>query len=82
MTTARLSRQPLSSTLGFTLIIVVAIGGLFYVKWLPYSHKAIWQAMVLGLLLAAAVQEFAPRAWLARLLGRSDLCLLAVGLGF
>jgi uncharacterized protein len=40
MTTARLSRQPLSNALGVTLIIAVAIGGLFYVKWLPYFHKA------------------------------------------
>ena len=100
MTTARLSRKPLSNAVGVTLIIAVAIGGLFYVKWLPYFHKAIlastshsighsilmgdaaepppaswkaaldyslaygksiWQAMVLGLLLGAAVQEFAPR---------------------
>jgi uncharacterized membrane protein YraQ (UPF0718 family) len=118
MTTASLSRQPLSNALGVTLIIALAIGGLFYVKWLPYFHKAIlastnhsighsilmgdaaeppraswqaaldyslaygkaiWQAMVLGLLLGAAVQEFAPRAWLARLLGRSGLRSVTVG---
>lgn len=118
MTTARLSRQPLSEALGATLIILLAIGGLFYIKWLPYFHKAIlasnnhsighsilmgdaaepppaswkaaldyslaygkaiWQAMVLGLLLGAAVQEFAPRAWLARLLGRSDVRSVTVG---
>jgi hypothetical protein len=118
MTTARLSRQPLSSALGVTLIIAVAIGGLFYVKWLPYVHKAIlastnhsighsilmgdaaepppaswkaalnyslaygkaiWQVMVLGLLLGAAVQEFAPRAWLARLLGGSDFRSVTIG---
>jgi uncharacterized membrane protein YraQ (UPF0718 family) len=118
MTTARLSRQPLSNALGVTLIIVVAIGGLFYVKWLPYFHKAIlasanhsigrsilmgdaadpppaswkaaldyslaygkaiWQAMLLGLLLGSAVQEFAPRAWLTRLLGRSDIRSVTVG---
>jgi uncharacterized protein len=118
MTTARLSRQPLADALGVTLIIALAIGGLFYVKWLPYFHKAIlasanhsighsilmgdaaqpppaswraaldyssaygkaiWQAMLLGLLLGAAVQEFAPRAWLARLLGRSDFRSVTVG---
>jgi uncharacterized membrane protein YraQ (UPF0718 family) len=118
MTTARLSRQPLSNAVGVTLIIAVAIGGLFYVKWLPYFHKAIlastnhsighsilmgdaaepppaswkaaldyslaygkaiWQAMVLGLLLGAAVQEFAPRAWLARLLGGSDFRSVSIG---
>ncbi len=118
MTTTRLSRQPLSKALGVTLIIAIAIGGLFYVKWLPYFHKsilaytnhsighsilmgdaaeappaswksaldyslaygkAIWQAMVLGLLLGAAVQEFAPRAWLARLLGGSDFRSVTLG---
>lgn len=118
MTTARFSRQPLSNAIGVTLIIAVAIGGLFYVKWLPYFHrsilaytnhsighsilmgeaaeppppsweaaldyswaygKAIWQAMVLGLLLGTAVQEFAPRAWLARLLGGSDFRSVAIG---
>jgi uncharacterized protein len=35
--------------------------------------KAIWQAMILGLLLGSAVQEFAPRAWIGRQLGRSDV---------
>ena len=33
--------------------------------------KAIWKAMVLGLLLGSALQEFAPRAWIARVLGQS-----------
>jgi uncharacterized membrane protein YraQ (UPF0718 family) len=109
---------PFGSSACVTLIILLAIGGLFYVKWLPYFHKAIvasnnhsighsilmgdaaepppaswkaaldyslaygkaiWQAMVLGLLLGAAVQEFAPRAWLARLLGRSDVRSVTVG---
>ena len=118
MTTARFSRQPLSNALGVTLIIALAVCGLFYVKWMPYFHKAIlastnhsighsilmgdaaepppaswkaaldyslaygkaiWQAMVLGLLLGAAVQEFAPRAWFARLLGRSDVKSVTVG---
>ena len=41
--------------------------------------KSIWQAMVLGLLLGAAVQEFAPRAWLARLLGASDFRSVTIG---
>jgi uncharacterized membrane protein YraQ (UPF0718 family) len=118
MTTAPLSRQPLSNALGVTLIVALAIGGLLYVKWLPYFHKAIlasthysighsilmgdadapppaswkaaldyslaygkaiWQAMVLGLLLGSAVQEFAPRAWFARLLGRSDVRSVTAG---
>jgi uncharacterized protein len=111
MTTLRLYERRLSPTAGIVLLSVIAIGGLFYVKWFPYynkvfvassSHsighsilmgtaaqppppslqaaidyslaygKAIWQAMVLGLLLGAALQEFAPMAWFARVLGRSS----------
>jgi uncharacterized protein len=41
--------------------------------------KAIWQAMVLGLLLGSALQEFAPRAWIARVLGRANLSSVAIG---
>jgi uncharacterized membrane protein YraQ (UPF0718 family) len=111
MTTLRLYERRLSTATGIAILIVIAIGGLFYVKWLPYYHKAlvasashsigrsilmgtaaqapppswyaaleyalaygkaIWQAMVLGLLLGAALQEFAPAAWIARALGRSS----------
>jgi uncharacterized protein len=111
MTTMRLYERRLSPTAGVALLLVIAIGGLFYVKWLPYyqkafvastSHsigqsilmgaaaqapppslkaaidyslaygKAIWKAMVLGLLLGAALEEFAPMAWFARVLGRSS----------
>jgi uncharacterized protein len=107
----RLYERRLSPSAGLAILAVIAIGGLFYVKWLPYYHKAlvasgshsigrsilmgtaaqapppswkaaldyslaygkaIWQAMVLGLLLGAAVQEFAPMAWIARVLGRSS----------
>jgi uncharacterized membrane protein YraQ (UPF0718 family) len=103
--------ERISPAAGIAILVVLAIGGLFYVKWLPYYHKAfvafashsigrsilmgtaaqapppswksaldyslaygkaIWQAMVLGLLLGAAVQEFAPMAWIARSLGRSS----------
>jgi uncharacterized membrane protein YraQ (UPF0718 family) len=88
--------------------ILLAVGGLAYVKWLPYfdrafvaaashsigksilmagaSHapapsldaalayawvygKAIWKAMVLGLLLGSAVQALLPAGWVARVLG-------------
>jgi uncharacterized membrane protein YraQ (UPF0718 family) len=109
MTTLRFYVRRLSPSMGITILVVTAIGGLFYVKWLPYFHKAlvassshsigrsilmgtaaqapspswqaaldyslaygkaIWQAMVLGLLLGAALQEFAPMAWIARALGR------------
>jgi hypothetical protein len=111
MTTLRLYERRLSPPAGIALLLIIAIGGLFYVKWLPYYHKAfvasashsigrsilmgsaaqapppslkaaidyslaygkaIWQAMLLGLLLGAALQEFAPLAWIARVLGRSS----------
>jgi len=100
------------------LLLLLAIGGLFYVKWLPYcrkaivastSHsigrsiltgsaaqppapslkaavdyswaygKAIWQAMLLGLLLGAALQEFAPVSWIAKWLGQSGWRSVAIG---
>jgi uncharacterized protein len=89
--------------------VALAVGGLLYVKWLPYydrafaaaahhsigqsilmggaTHapapsfeaaisyalaygKAIWKAMVLGLLLGSGVQALLPVNWVARLLGR------------
>jgi uncharacterized protein len=101
-----------------TILLIVAIVGLFYVKWVPYYHKAflasanhsigksmlmgtaaqapapswqaavdytlaygkaIWQAMVLGLLLGSALQEFAPRAWIARVLGQPSFRSVALG---
>ncbi len=34
--------------------------------------KAIWQAMVVGLLVAAGVQALLPRQWLVRILGRMN----------
>jgi uncharacterized membrane protein YraQ (UPF0718 family) len=108
----------LSPTAALAILAVIAVGGLLYVKWLPYYHrafvaaathsigqsilmgsdthppapswkaaidyslaygKAIWKAMVLGLLLAAAVQEFLPVAWVARWLGRSNWRGVAMG---
>jgi uncharacterized membrane protein YraQ (UPF0718 family) len=92
---------------GTALFLAIAIGGLYYVKWGPYFHRAfvaaqqhtlgvsiitgrsaaapapgwqaawsysaayfraVWQAMVLGLLLGSAVQVLLPR-WLERVLG-------------
>jgi uncharacterized membrane protein YraQ (UPF0718 family) len=118
LATLRQSPRQISPAAGIALIIVLAIGGLMYVKWLPYYHKAflasanhsigksiitgaaaqapapswqaaidysfaygkaIWQAMVLGLLLGSALQEFAPRAWIARALGRSGSRSVAIG---
>jgi uncharacterized protein len=103
------TQRPISPTAGLLIILITAVGGLLYVKWIPYYHrafvaytshsighsiltgaapqvpatslrsaidyalaygKAIWQAMLLGLLLGSALQEFAPRALIPRLLGR------------
>jgi uncharacterized protein len=118
LTTIRVHNRRISPAAGMAIIIALAIGGLLYVKWLPYyqkalaasvSHsigksilagdavqapppslqaaidyslaygKAIWKAMVLGLLLGSALQEFAPRAWIAKVLGRSTWGCVAVG---
>ena len=118
MTTLPFYERRLSPATGIVILLALAIGGLFYVKWLPYYHKAhiasashsigrsilmgtaahappaslksaidyslaygkaIWQAMVLGLALGAALQEFAPLAWIARTLGRSSWGSVATG---
>src|SRR6201986_4433227 len=107
MTTLRQPRVALG-WMGFLLIAVI---GLFYVKWFPYYNrafvaasqhsigksilmgtaasapepswhaaldyalaygKAIWQAMVLGLLLGSAVQALIPPRWVARALGEHN----------
>jgi uncharacterized membrane protein YraQ (UPF0718 family) len=103
---------------GWPIFILVAIAGLFYVKWFPYYHraftaeathsigksilmgraasppapslaaaldyawaygKAIWQAMVLGLLLGSAVQALVPMQGVARVLGRHGFNSVAAG---
>jgi uncharacterized protein len=103
---------------GWPVFILLAIAGLFYVKWFPYYHraftaeathsigksilmgtdtsppapsltaafdyawaygKAIWQAMVLGLLLGSAVQALLPVQWVARLMGRHGFGSVAAG---
>jgi uncharacterized membrane protein YraQ (UPF0718 family) len=97
---------------GALIVIVIAVTGLSYVKWIPYYQKAlaasathsiggpillnkagqvpapsfaaaldyslsyakaIWKAMVLGLLLGSAVQTLLPRRWIVRTLGRSGM---------
>src|ERR1700687_2673190 len=102
-------RQP-RVALGWMTFLLIAVVGLFYVKWFPYYNrafvaasqhsigksilmgtaasapapswqaaidyavaygKAIWQAMVLGLLLGSAVQALIPPQWVARALGKS-----------
>src|ERR1700722_4191167 len=103
---------------GWIVFLLVAVTGLFYVKWFPYYNrafvaaanhsigssilmgaaanpptpswdaalsyalgygKAIWQAMVLGLLLGSAVQALLPVEWIARLLGSTGFSSVAKG---
>ncbi|MFT4067668.1 permease [Paraburkholderia sp.] len=110
-------RQP-RVTLGWIVFLLIAVVGLFYVKWFPYYNrafvaasqhsigksilmgtsasapaaswqaavdyaiaygKAIWQAMVLGLLLGSAVQALIPPQWVARALGKSDFSSVVKG---
>lgn len=108
------------SRLKWMTFILVAVAGLFYVKWSPYYHrafvaasnhaigssilmgtaasapapsldaalgyamaygKAIWQAMVLGLLLGSGVQALLPPQWIVKVFGRSGFgSVLAGGL--
>lgn len=94
---------------GLAALALILFGGLYYVKWSPYYHKAfvaasqhsigtsivsgkegappppslqaalgyawayskaIWQAMILGLVIGAGVQALVPHDWLARVFGR------------
>jgi uncharacterized membrane protein YraQ (UPF0718 family) len=103
-------RQP-RVALGWMVFLLIAVVGLFYVKWFPYYNRAfvaasqhsigksilmgtaasapepswqaaldyaiaygraIWQAMVLGLLLGSAVQALIPPRWVARALGEHN----------
>jgi uncharacterized protein len=99
-------RRALATGLG--VVVAIAVLGLTWSKWLPYSHKvaglsgtrawegsaltevasgaatwwqgawaftmtytaAVWKAMLVGLLLAAAVDALLPRVWLRRSLTR------------
>ena len=109
--------QDRRSVVGVGVLAGIAVGGLFYVKWDPYFHrafvaaaqhsigasivsgkasgapapsvvaalgyawaygKAIWQAMILGLVLGAGVQAVVPRDWLAKILGRMNFSGVAV----
>ncbi|NLP64031.1 permease [Paraburkholderia sacchari] len=119
MTSARDAHPPQSPpSWGWPLFILLAVAGLFYVKWFPYYHraftaeathsigksilmggaasapepsfaaaidyalaygKAIWQAMVLGLLLGSGVQALLPAQWIARALGRHGFGSVAAG---
>ena len=118
MSTARIYDRPLTLGSRITILLLIAIAGLFCVKWMPYYNKAflaasthsigksilmgaaarapaaswrsaldfalaygnaVWKAMLLGLLLGSALQEFAPRAWIARQLGQSDMRSVTLG---
>ena len=107
-----------TNPLSWMVFILIAIGGLFYVKWSPYYHrafvaasnhaigqsilmgsaaspppasieaalgyamaygKAIWQAMVLGLLLGSGVQALLPPQWITRALGGTGFGSVAAG---
>lgn len=96
---------------GILVLVLVAVAGLYHVKWNPYFHKAlvvasrhslgasivsgtaaapppaswhaaweyavaygraIWQALIVGLVLAAGVQALLPPGWIARVLGRAS----------
>jgi uncharacterized protein len=110
--------NPVSPASGWIVFVLMAVTGLFYVKWFPYYNrafvaaanhsigssilmgtaanppapswdaalsyalaygKAIWQAMVLGLLLGSAVQALLPAQWIARLLGSTGFGSVAKG---
>jgi len=102
----------INQLIGPAMVVLIAVAGLYYVKWSPYyarafvaasNHaigksilmgteaqapapswdaalnyalaygKAIWQAMVLGLLLGSAIQALLPAGLIARLLGRRGI---------
>lgn len=103
---------PAARVARFCVFLLLAVAGLFYVKWHPYydrafvaasghsiGHsilmgdaasapapswdaalgyalaygKAIWQAMVLGLLLGSGIQALLPADWVRRVLGGRGL---------
>ncbi len=103
--------QDLSKALAPVVFAMIAIAGLYYVKWAPYTSrafvaaanhsigssilmgraaappapsldaavgyalaygKAIWQALVLGLLLGSGIQALLPASAVAKLLGRTS----------
>lgn len=112
------SQERQSLIRGLILLFVVAVVGLFIVKWQPYYFKAfaaaanhslgasivtgtdaapppaslqaawdyatryflaIWQALVLGLLLAATIESSIPQDFLVRVLGGSAVRSTALG---
>ena len=117
MTTPLQSKQS-NQALGYITFFLIAVVGLFYVKWSPYYHrafiaasnhaigqsilmgtaaspppasiesalsyafaygKAIWQAMILGLLLGSGVQALLPPRWITKSLGGTGFGSVAAG---
>lgn len=107
----------LKRMIGPILFIVVAITGLFIVKWNPYFHKtflaignhsigasivsgktnvapppswsaawnyslayfkAIWQALIVGVVLGSLVQIVVPKDWILRFLGKTSFSSTAI----
>lgn len=103
---------------GLGLLLLIAVVGLYFVKWNPYFHRAlnaltthsigttfvfgktlaaprpslaaaigyaeayfksVWQAYVLGLLLAATIESVLSKDWLVRVLGRSSFGTSVLG---
>ena len=118
MKAATRQTRAVNPTFGWIVFLLIAVTGLFYVKWFPYYNrafvaaanhsigssilmgaaatppapswdaaldyalvygKAIWQAMVLGLLLGSAVQALLPAQLIARLLGGTGFGSVAKG---
>jgi uncharacterized membrane protein YraQ (UPF0718 family) len=106
--------------LGLGAFVLIAVIGLYIVKWNPYVNRAVvvavshslgpsiisgsrevaaapgpsleaalgyagsyfaavWQAMLLGLLLAATIETLVPREWLRRVLGSHSFRTSALG---
>src|SRR4030088_2754181 len=117
MSTRQQNSRP-NPWLGGIVFLLIAVAGLFYVKWFPYYNRAfvaaanhsigssilmgtaasprapswdaamnyslvysraIWQAMVLGLLLGSAIQALLPVEWVAKLLGKAGFGSIARG---
>jgi len=114
----RMNEKFLSPFAGAMILVLVAIAGFAYVKWMPYyakaffaqSHhaigdsilsgkaasappvslsaavdyamaygKAIWQALVLGLVLGSGIKVLLPAQWISAVLGRLGFRSVALG---
>jgi uncharacterized membrane protein YraQ (UPF0718 family) len=109
--TAQFPNRRKEYVIGFGLLLLIAVVGLYFVKWSPYYARsitilsthaypgssivsgremappapsleaalnygrvyflAIWQALVVGLLLGATLEALVPKDWVLRVLGSS-----------